>query len=248
MAWCGIQTGVILLSAIAIIDSASPNSEEVLAVTDVLDAEMRAFCEAWRLSYWRVYHAHPTAHIPDTHFRHTLIDNSDKYPDWLGWHSSGGFFGAPNATTLTKDPWWAITADHEDKEMRGNPNVNIWRPWPGHPEWECAQETADMVQADWREITTSVYGKKHRVKISNYALPAWFEEGSEGPWDAFELCKGPGEIRPGGYLPIRNKNTGVRDNVWGRALPWWAKDRRAWVARKMQRLATGRAAMILQSP
>lgn len=208
---------------------------------------MREFCAAWHLPYWRVYSAMPTENIPPDHYRHTLIDESTEHPGWLGWHSSGGFFAEPTATTLTKDPWWTITADHEDKEMRGNPKVNIWRPWPGEPLWEVAQEVADPVQADWDEIPVKLYGKTHRVKVSNYVLPAWFDETAPPPYDAFGLCTRPGEIRPGGYAPIRNVRTGVRDNAWGRSLPWWAKKRRAWVERKMRRLATGRSAMLLST-
>lgn len=206
---------------------------------------MRRFCADWGVPYWRVYHAVGRQALPAEHYRHTLIETSTEHPGWLGWHSSGGFFGYPNATTLTKDQWWAITADHENKEMRGNPDVNQWRPWPGEPEWEAALEVADPVQADWKTEVVHLYGKAHKVRVSNYVLPAWYDSAAAPPYDAFRLCKRPGEIRPGGYLPVRNKSTGARDNVWGRSLPWWARERRQWLDRKMQRLATGRAAMLL---
>lgn len=234
------------MPGIVIIDSAKVVTEEVAAVTRVLNSEMRAFCEAWKLPYWRVYHATESSAIPVDHFRHTLIDDSDEHPEWLGWHSSGGFFGAPNATTLTKDEWWSVTADHENKEMRGNPDVNIWSPWPGEPLWKVALEVADPTQADWRVVTTSFYGKVYRTRVSNYVLPSWFDENAPPPYDAFGLCKRPGEIRPGGYAVIKNIHTGVRDNVWGRSLPWWARQRKQWIERKMQRLASGRAATLLQ--
>lgn len=235
------------MGGIVILDSARVTTEEVVVATRVLDDEMRMFCAAWKLSYWRVYHALASDHIPADHFRHTLLDDSDEHPEWQGWHSSGGFFGNPNATTLTRDSWWQITADHENKEMRANPSVSIWRPWPGNPGWQIAQEVCDPTQADWQVVKEKLYGKSYNVKISNYILPAWFDEKAPPPYDAFNLCKKPGEIRPGGYAVIRNQTTGVRDNVWGKTLPFWARERKAWVARKTRRLANGRAAMLLSN-
>ena len=233
------------MPGIIIIDSALTPTEEVAVTTRVLDDEMNEFCKAWNLPYWRVYHGVDRNSVPADHFKHVLIDDSNEHPEWSGWHSSGGFFGNPNATTLTKDEWWSITADHENKEIRANPHVNIWRPWPGEPNWEVAQEVADPVQADWKTITTKFYGKAYGIRVSNYALPAWFNETSPPPYDAFGLCKRPGEIRVGGYAPIRNIRTGVRDNAWGRSLPWWARERRQWLHLKMRRLAAGRSALLL---
>ncbi len=229
--------------AIAILDNSPVTPEDVLSSVRALNAELMDFCEKWRVPYWRVYPAFDANRIPETHFRHTLLHDSDQYPEWSGWHSSGGV-GSPSSTTLTKHQNWTVTADHENKEMRINPDVDLWLPWPGEPNWMCAKEVCDPVQADWKSVAVYFYGRTRTINLSNYVLPNWFVEKSEPPYDAFGWCKRPGEIRPGGYLPIRNRTTGARENAWGSKLPIWSLQKKKWLEHKMQGASASRSALV----
>ena len=205
------------MSGIVLIDrSDDVGTLPVVNVAQAIDVEMRALCKAWGWDYWRVYHGNVAT--VDDHHSMVIVDESSKHPDWIAWHN-WNLLDGPNATVVSRRGHWTVAASHEAWEMRGNPNVNKWAPMPFMSGTECAFELSDAVQGDAFNVQTTAFGQTLNVKLQNYILPAWFDESAQGPYDRMGLCKRPGEIRPGGYMPLRR---GLKTwAVWGKSVPRW---------------------------
>ena len=111
---------------------------------------------------------------------------------------------------------------HELVESMTDPQVNIWKEFPGQKGLLMAYEIADMTQEHY-EVT--MFGDKWR--LSDFVLPAYWEsrffEGDNlkrflqngGKFSYTGTIRKPGEIRPSGYAIVRDANTGAQYPVYG---------------------------------
>lgn len=126
-------------------------------------------------------------------------------PGVLGDHSGIAELDQAFGRTLPD----SVTATHEIVEMRGDRYGNRWFQLPSGI--IVAFELADMVEGDWYEIEATVGGQTRSVKVTNFAYPAWFGEGTGQKYDHMGLCKSAGENR--GYLIVENAD-GTTSNVF----------------------------------
>jgi hypothetical protein len=94
---------------------------------------------------------------------------------------------------------------HELFELVGNPGCDEWAgPYPDGT--RVAKELCDMCQRNSRtkHVKDDLYGEGD-VEISDFALPSWFTENSEGPWTDQESVDGPLKVADGGYV-IKERN------------------------------------------
>lgn len=139
-----------------------------------------------------------------------LMDNSDQ-AGALGYHYETPA-GQPMSKVFVKTDIenhlsWTVTASHEVIELLVNPQVNnvIVTAGPnnrGIRLW--AKEACDMVEAD------SLGYQINNTQLSDFALPAWFEPQSHGPFDFMGHCKAPFQIAPGGYMSVLDINPDTR--------------------------------------
>jgi hypothetical protein len=142
------------------------------------------------------------AEAPDpAHWRVWLLDNSDQAGD-LGYHEDAA--GVPEAKIFCEEDMRygseiSVTISHELLEMLADPLTSRMGPLIDGAQYIV--EVCDPVEAD-----DDGY-EKAGVKLSNFALPAYYQPGQPGvtqaaggPWDFRGLLTGPCPmLRPGGY-------------------------------------------------
>ncbi len=162
-----------------------------------------------------------------------IMDDSDQ-ADALGYHGEdkldrpvGRVFASPvldsngsGAVLWDKDRTLTTVSavlSHEVLEMYIDPSVNYWADGPEIPEGsEYALEVCDPVQADYYDMPTADRNNP-AVRVSNFVLPAWFDEGEEGPYDYMRHLSRGHSILPGGYMIVR-KGVGDEQVVFGSEL------------------------------
>jgi hypothetical protein len=95
---------------------------------------------------------------------------------------------------------WELAASHEALEYLVNLRLDQWAAGPDGTRWPM--EIADPVESDVYTIPVEIFGETRNVEVSNYVLPAFWREGSEGPWDRMGTLKGPFTLAPGGYAVV----------------------------------------------
>lgn len=160
--------------------------------------------DSWRLNVW---------------------DDPPAYEGLMGRHGTDGKDYVPtghvyvNLCRLNKFPWTAV-ASHEALEMLGNEGLNL----------DVARWRADGVMELWpRELCDAVQGVLYDVngvKVSDFVLPEYFHEGSDGPFDFCRALKKAFEIHPSGYSSVLEVKDGMakRKNLFGAACPDWNKN------------------------
>lgn len=96
--------------------------------------------------------------------------------------------------------YWTMAASHEALEYLVNLRLDQWAAGPDGTRWPM--EIADPVESDAYMIRVEIMGTFRDVQVSNYVLPAFWREGSAGPWDRMGVLDGPFTIAPGGYAVI----------------------------------------------
>jgi hypothetical protein len=88
---------------------------------------------------------------------------------------------------MAVDPWISACAVHSPAKSGASkrPNLEVW-----------PQEACDAVQGD------SYPAPGTSVHVSNFVLPAFFRDGSKGPWDFMNVLKGPFTLAKGGYTAL----------------------------------------------
>jgi hypothetical protein len=124
---------------------------------------------------------------------------------------------------------WTTIASHEILEMLGNTWINystvrnvqdgLIEIWP--------QELGDAVQ-------NSLYSVDG-VALSNFVLPEYFHDTTDGPYDFLKILKAPFTIASGGYSSILRINTLDKQSsssisvtekiIYGATHPAWRKER-----------------------
>lgn len=168
----------------------------------------------------------------------SFVDKLDV-PGLAAYH---GWAGVPFVKIDASLGMPSVLLMHELAEESKNPKCNRVITLPGGT--LCAHEIADPVQG-WTYIKrVEMFGETRDVPVSAFVTDAWFT-GAPGPT---YFCPGisydlkPGELAPGGYLPI--KVDGKWTEIYGMALTEAAKDAR----RSKLALGTGRATRIYGAP
>lgn len=167
--------------------------------------ELRA--DDWRLYLW------PTA-------------QSASDAGMLGYHSTAGEDYTPvghvfvDTVRAAGEPWTAI-ASHEALELVADPWVNL----------DVARRKNGTVELWPREICDAVQGLYYTasdVELSNFVLPEYFIEKSDGPFDHLGKLTKPFEIHESGYSAVMTVKNGraTRRDIYGAVYPSWRKEER----------------------
>lgn len=139
----------------------------------------------------------------------------------LGYHETFGKDCTPVGHVFTelaeKEGSWTTIADHEALEMVGDEWVNM----------EVARVLPDGSVELWpRELCDACQGLTYMrkgVELSDFLLPEYFIEGSDGPYDFLGKLDGPFTIDETGYSTIRTIRNGkvkTKDFYGPRYAPW----------------------------
>ena len=233
------------MTCLVLIDrSDDTKTSDIAFLAKALSKESVSLCIAWDLPYVWIYHASEPVNKPG-HWEMVFEDDSDDLKHFSAWHGVDSA-GDPYSRTMSRRGAVDLAGSHEAFETLGNPYVSQWAPMPFMQGVECAKEVCDPVQGDWFTVSVTIFGETRKVRLQNYVLPAWFDEAAPGPYDRMGLCKRPGEIRPGGYMPLRKD--GKAYSAWGKKIPAWQFRKRAIVRGLMERkLHGGRFAGVLEN-
>lgn len=134
---------------------------------------------------------------------HLLVVDDPNVPGALGYHDwtpNGQPVGYVFARLDIEDGLSvSVTMSHELIEMLGDPWINCCVQ-EGKRFW--ARELCDPVEADQDGYLIDVDVHLQPIEpvlVSNFVLPAWYVNGSAGPWDFRSLLHGPLALRAGGY-------------------------------------------------
>ena len=167
----------------------------VKVVSAVNEQVRRDFSPHWqKYATLFPYQGDPKA-LPKESWKITVLDDPlASEMGALGYHDATPKSNVPEGKVFAKycetngSPWSSVLS-HEVLELLGDEWVNLL--------------VARGNQLWWRELCDAVqddnYQDKHGVMLSNFVLPDYFVEGSDGPYDFRHLIKKPFEIRPGGY-------------------------------------------------
>jgi hypothetical protein len=113
----------------------------------------------------------------------------------------------------------ASVLDHELKEWRRDPNVNLWRDAPANAGYmQMADETADPVEMISYPVTLP---GGTIVWMSDFVLEAYFDP--QAPKDAkltwCDSVKHPFELAEGGYAVVRDGVVGSERQIFHRKVP-----------------------------
>jgi hypothetical protein len=184
----------------------------------------RDFCPDYGLAGWCV----TTSPTPGAH-QLVLLDHSDAGA-LLGYHDKTPE-GLPYAKVFCEgqDPQAVeVTASHEALELAGDPDAQRFQ-FPGSGPGK-AEEACDAVEE------LSYPDPPTGVMLSDYVLPAWYVQGSPGPWDKLSRLSGPLTQTAGGYT-IEDAGGSIGTNP-PEAAARKGKDHAA--SRTARRLARGR--------
>ena len=87
--------------------------------------------------------------------------------------------------------YWTVSFSHQILELLADPYCNT--SIQVEPGKFSGLEVCDPVAGDDQSYLV------HRVRMSNFILPNWFEAGSLGPWDHAEKLSAPLTLANGGY-------------------------------------------------
>jgi len=175
------------------------------------------FCPAWGVEPVTL-HLVGKAEQPDpAHWKNWLLNTSDQ-PGDLGYHEDTT--GLPESkifveTDILSGSEISVTISHELLEMLADPTTTQMGPVVDGKQY--IREIGDPVESD--AVAYVKQGRTGPVKVSNFALPAYYVLGSAGPWDFRGLLPGPCPARlPGGYSMFLILAT----NLWGSEMSRYA--------------------------
>jgi hypothetical protein len=90
---------------------------------------------------------------------------------------------------------------HEFIETTVNVNLDRWTTpiQRGGRSYRYPFEPCDLVESSTYKVTAPGLDGMRAVDVSNFVLPAWFDQGSAGGWDFKGELTEPLQIAPGGY-------------------------------------------------
>lgn len=116
---------------------------------------------------------------------------------------------------------------HEVCEMFGDRFANFWSDGPSGSQYDqFALELCDPVEGDSYEIDVVVDTVTHKVSVSNFIFPSWFNPEAtmklNFPFDYLKKLTAPFTMTSGGYMIVRS--AGQAQQVFGEHLPQWKRD------------------------
>lgn len=159
----------------------------------------------------QVYYTPAGHYVPADHWGLYLLNNADQ-AGALGVHDvTPSFLPLGKVfvnTTLSDGGLVSVTASHEFDEIIGDPWVNmlaqkgsVLYAWELNDAVERDQDGFDV------DVPANFAGGPAKVRLSNFVLPAWFEEGNTtGPYDFMGQLKAPFTLNAGGYANILDLN------------------------------------------
>lgn len=176
------------------------------------DAQVMECAAAWNIDPTPVvFYAH-AANLPRSNCRiMDIVDDLDE-PGALGYHTDDA--GVIYGRVLAQDPdATSVTLSHECLEELCDPTADKWVKMPDGR--DVALEVGDPVEGDSYEFQATVARETRPIRLSNYALPAWFGAAPNGPFDRLQLLTAPFTMTAGGYMVVRDA-TGDVENVFAK--------------------------------
>lgn len=226
------------------------NAELVLVdhASGLTGAELQKFCNALERQLgddvapaWGRYAvpwvAKTDEHLADRAWRLHLWKQPRDASDagMLGFHETRGKDHVPEGhvfVELVKSQGenWTVIASHEAVEMVGDEWINL----------EVVRERANGTVELWpRELCDAVQGLTYRklgVELSDFVLPEYFIDASDGPYDFMKNLTKPFSIHGTGYSSVRFIKNGkvTQRDVYGHAYAAWRRAARTF-SRKSSR-------------
>lgn len=149
--------------------------------------------------------------IPKADIYCGILNNTEE-AGALGWHDYAN--GVPSIKIFAAEcdkynvPVSSCIS-HEFAEMIGDLNCNTTVRGYDEQGRACLyfRENADPVEDD--SFGYSIDG----VRVSDFILPTWFQQGTQGPYDFQSKCKKPFEILYGGYMLVSYDNGATWDQI-----------------------------------
>jgi hypothetical protein len=193
------------------------NDSEYIANTDVVficegvQDSLKACADAWDERSDAVLFYSSPPYLNGTGIGHvaTIVDDMTEAPGAEAYHSvdaNGVVFSRILAGLGADVDVVSVGLDHELKESLIDPDCTDVVKMPDGR--LLAREVCDPVQGDVKKVVVVIGKITRTMAISNFCLPAYFEAGAPGPYDAFGLVSRPFECRPGGYQEVMDPVTG----------------------------------------
>lgn len=159
----------------------------------------------------------------------------------LGYHETVGHDIIPlgyvfNEYAKSDNVPWTVTASHEVLEMLGNEwiNASVLRDRP--------DGTIEIWPREWCDAVQGSSYIVNGVPLSNFVLPEYFSDLSDGPFDLRNELKAPFSIGSGGYSSILILNPPSKESIsskilYGQTYPEWRKMNRHHS--RIKKMATG---------
>jgi hypothetical protein len=174
------------------------SESEIQAVTRAIQIQVsRDFYSTWGMN--AEFHYFPPKAILPTDMWQFIYMNDADVANALGYHDLTSS-GLPLSkifvrTTLSAGHKWSVTASHEALEMLADPYVNLvaFNQHTNTTGLMVAYEVCDAVEDD--DSGYNIGG----IRVSNFVLPEWFEEGFIGKVDFLSQLTRGLELGDRGY-------------------------------------------------
>lgn len=176
--------------------------EDLAFLEKALAIQLREAAEAYGVYPPGVTFSGLAAIVPSAEAAGMDFMDDDGVPEAIAHH--GYYAGFPWSIIGVGETYnWTSAASHEALEYLCNLRLDQWCLGPNGTRWP--KEIADPVESDSYPIDVEIFGARRTIEVSNYVLPAYWKEGSDGPWDRLGTLKGPFTIAPGGYAVVENE-------------------------------------------
>jgi hypothetical protein len=176
------------------------------------DGEVALWLEAYREQIRRVPAAwglapprlalYPSGHAeePDPAVAAIYIVETAGDPSALGYHTAAGRsrFGYVDMTLSVEQDVPSVVFGHELYELFVDADCARWA-GPFADGTHVPIEVCDPVQRDSYAVEAEFMGRRGRVAIADFVLPAWFDEHAAGPYAYHAPVMGPLQDNLGGY-------------------------------------------------
>lgn len=159
--------------------------------------------------------------------------------DALGYHDTVGRDIIPlgyvfNQYAKSDNVPWTVTASHEVLEILGNEwiNATVLRPRP--------DRTLEIWPREWCDAVQGSSYVVNGVPLSNFVLPEYFSDLSDGPFDFLNELHAPFSIGKGGYSSLMILNPASAASISSKIL--YGQEHPAW--RRMNQHFSRRSQMM----
>jgi hypothetical protein len=235
------------LEARVLVDIAVTNESTQLSDADIAfwveasNQHLQECCAAHGVPFTPVSLYRSTDTLPAFEIRKaTFVDAIPEAPWASAYHTVGDDGSIYSKMRADSGP---VGLMHENDEEAIDPECVKQATDPQGRVWDY--EICDPVQGDTRKRSVTVLGETREVDETNYVLPSFFVAGSAGPWDAFGLCTGPWQVRPGGYAVIDGNEVFAEGDAVAAAA---VAAKKADVGSRLNRRAAARVAALADIP